>query len=142
MKKNSFFSIFVVAVITLLSSCNTKQSADQCLNNDNQRKDIIASIAHHQLYMNEMMHEMMNNDSCKQMMGQSMMSDPGTMNMMMKDMVGMCDKDTSMCKMMMGKTMDMCDTDPSKCKMMMGAMQSHPNVTNSMKGMCDMKNMK
>jgi hypothetical protein len=142
MKKHSSFPIFIVAVMTLLLSCNTKQSADQYLNDDNQRKDIIASMVHHQSYMSEMMHEMMNNDSCKQMMGQSMMSDSGMTNMMMNDMVGMCNKDSSMCKTMMGKTMDMCDADPSKCKMMMGTMQSHPNVMNSMKGMCDMKNMK
>jgi hypothetical protein len=85
-------------------------------------------MIHHQPYMTEMMHEMMNNDSCKQMMMDNIMS--------------MCKDDSSMCKMMMGKTMEMCDADPAKCKMMMGSMQSQPNVMKSMKGMCGMHNMK
>ncbi len=42
---------------------------------------------------------------------------------------------------MMDKTMEMCDADGAKCTMMMEAMQPHPNVMKSMKGMCDMNMM-
>ena len=131
----------MAAAMSLLFACNSKQTAEQCLQNDTQRKDIIVAIVHHQPYMTEMMHEMMNNDSCKQMMAQNMMSDSKMQLMMMDNMMDMCKKDPAMCKMMMGKTMAMCDADSSKCTMMMGAMQPHPNVMKSMKGMCDMKMM-
>ena len=141
MKKLIILSISVATAMSLLPACNSKQGADQYLNDDVQRKDVIVSIAHHQPYMTEMMHEMMNNDSCKQMMSQSMMKDPAMMKMMMGNMMTMCSNDSSMCKMMMGDMMTMCDADQSKCKMMMTAMQSHPNMMKSMKGMGDMKGM-
>lgn len=137
MKKYFSLSILTVAVMCLLSSCNNKQTADQCLKDDNQRKDVIVSITHSQPYMGEMMQEMMSSDSCKQMMSQKMMSDPAMMNAMMS----MCMKDSVMCKKMMSKTMDMCEADQSKCIMMMESMKSHGNVMKSMKGMDDMKDM-
>jgi len=127
--------------MSFLSSCNTKQTADQSLKDDSQRKTIIGTIAHHQPYMAEMMNEMIKNDSSKQMMAQSMMSDPKMMTMMMDNMMTMSKMDTSMFKLMLGKTMEMCDADQSKCNMMMGAMQPHPNVMRSMKGMHDMDMM-
>jgi hypothetical protein len=71
-----------------------------------------------------------------------MMNDPNMKGMHMENMMSMSMNDSSMFKMMMDKTMSMSDADPTKCKMMMGSMQSHPNVMNSMKGMCDMANMK
>ncbi|MEO6904065.1 MAG: hypothetical protein ABI315_13100 [Bacteroidia bacterium] len=134
--------IFIAAAITLLFACNSKQTADQSLKDDNQRKDIIGGIVHHQTYMTEMIHEMMNNDSCKQMMMDNVMIDPSMKGMRMDKMMSTYKDNSSMCKMMMGKTMEMCDADRAKCKMMMGAMQSHPAVVNSMKEMCSMKNMK
>ncbi|MDI1235170.1 MAG: hypothetical protein PSX81_12885 [bacterium] len=140
------------AALSFLFACNSKQTADQSLNDDSQRKGIITSIVHHSPYMNEMMQEMMNNDSCKQMMVDGIMGNSGMMKMMMNNssmhsmmmdhMMGMAKTDSSMCKMMMDKTMDMCSDDPSKCKMMMGSMQSHPTVMKSMKGNCGMDNMK
>ncbi len=142
MKKLMLHSIFIVAAMSLLFACTSNQTADQCLNEDQQRKEIFASIANHQPYMNEMMQQMMSNDTCKQMMMESMMSDPAMMNMSMDNMMNMCKNDSSMCKMMMSKTMDMCDADQSKCNMMMGTMQAHSNVKEAMKGMCDMNNMK
>ena len=110
--------------MSVLLSCNSKPSADEYLKDDNQRKEVVLAIAHHQPYMSEMMQQMMNSDSCKQMMSENMMSDPGMMKTMMGDMMSMCNKDSSM------------------CKMMMGSMQSQPKVMESMKGMCDMGNMK
>ncbi|MEP6795713.1 MAG: hypothetical protein ABJB16_15395 [Saprospiraceae bacterium] len=141
MKNVFFLLIFLASAMSLLTACTSKQTADQYLNDDQQRKDILVAIVHHQPYMAEMMHEMMNSDSSKQMMGESMMSDPGMMKMSMNSMMDMCSKDSSICKMMMGKTMAMCDANQSMCNMMMGSMKSHPNVMKSMKGMCDMENM-
>jgi hypothetical protein len=141
MKKGTILSISMAVVMSLLLACSSKQTADQYLKDDTQRKDILVTIAHHQTYMTEMMQQMMNSDSCKQMMGQSMMGDPAMMNMMMDHMMSMCNNDSSMCKNMMGKMMEMCDADQSKCKMMMGTMQSHPNVMKSMKRMGDMEMM-
>ena len=141
MKNSTILSIFLVVAMGFLFACNSKQTADQCLKDDNQRKAIVTGIAHNQPYMADMMQEMMNSDSCKQMMMQSMMDDPNMKTMMMDNMMSMCKNDASMCKMMMGKTMEMCDADPSKCNMMMEAMKPHPNVMKSMKGMCDMKGM-
>ena len=123
MKKTFSFSIIVLAVMSSLLSCNSKQTADEYLKDDIQRKDVVNSIAHHQPYMSEMMKQMMSSDSCKQMMSENMMSNPGMMNTMMGDMMSMCNKDSSM------------------CKMMMGTMKSQPNVMKSMKGLCEMNNM-
>ncbi|MDZ4679033.1 MAG: hypothetical protein SH848_15695 [Saprospiraceae bacterium] len=141
MKNSTVLSIFLVAAMGFLFACNSSQTADEYLKDDNQRMAMIGGIAHHQPYMAEMMNEMMNSDSCKQMMAQSMMSDPKMMNMMVNHTMNMSKNDTSMFKMMMGKTMEMCDADQSKCHMMMGAMQPHSNVMKSMKGMCDMNMM-
>jgi len=105
--------------MSFLSSCNTKQTADQSLKDDSQRKTIIGTIAHHQPYMAEMMNEMIKNDSSKQMMAQSMMSDPKMMTMMMDNMMTMTKNDSTMSKMMMDRTMEMCDADATKCNMMM-----------------------
>jgi len=135
------FYVLFVAATSLLFACNPSQTADQCLNDDDQRMAMIGGIAHHPAYMAEMMNEMMNSDSSKQMMAQSMMSDPRMMTIMMDNMMSMSKNDTSMFRMMMGKSMEMCDADSSKCNMMMGAMQPHSNVMKSMQGMCAMNHM-
>ena len=141
MKKETILLFLFGATFTFLASCNSNPSAKQYLQDENHRKDVIATMVHHQPYMTEIMHEMMSNDSCKQMMMSNMMNDEGMKAMQMDKMMSMCKDDSSMCKMMMGKTMEMCDADPAKCKMMMGSMQSHPNVMKSMKGIEDMDNM-
>jgi len=68
------------------------------------------------------------------MMMDNMMNDPSMKGMYMDNMMNVSQTDTYIFKMMLEKTMGMCDTNPARCKMMMGAMQSHPNVMNSMKG--------
>ncbi len=75
MKKFTILLVSIAAVMSLLLACNSKQTAGQFLKDDNQRKDIVVGIAHHQPYMTEMMHEMMNNDSSKQMMRKMSISD-------------------------------------------------------------------
>ncbi|MCY7409378.1 MAG: hypothetical protein LH473_03835 [Chitinophagales bacterium] len=102
MKKLALQSFLIVATMSLLFACTSNQTADQCLNDDHQRKKIFASITHHQPYMNEVMQEMMSNDSCKQMMMESMMSNPGMMNMTMNNMMSMCEKDSMQCMKMIG----------------------------------------
>jgi hypothetical protein len=128
MKKSQLFPILFAAALMSITACNSTHSADACLKDDLRRKDIVNTMVHHQPYMNEMIHEMMNNDSCNQMMMQNMM------NMSLDD--------TSMCKMMMNKTMELCDKDPAKCKMLKHAMQSHPKVMQSMNGMNGTDHMK
>jgi len=128
MKKLTILPILLASAMVLFSACNSKQTAEQTLKDDNQRKDIFATVAQSNPYRLEMMNEMMNNDSCKQMM--------------MNKMMDMCKDDSSMCKMMMGKTMEMCDMDESKCKMMKGCLQSHPNVMKSMEGTHEKDNLK
>jgi|GEM_PF-2049626 len=127
--------------MSLLAACDSKQTTLGHLKDDGQRKMLVANIAHNQPYMNEMMNEMMKNDSCKMMMSYSMMNDPSMHTMMMDNMMAMRKKDPTMCKMMMDKKMDMCEADSSKCKMMMESMKTHPNMMKSMKGMGDMDMM-
>jgi len=143
MKNSTILAIFFIAALGFLFACNSSKTADQYLKDDNQRKAIIGEIAHHQPYMAEMMQEMMNSDSCKQMMAQGMMSDSKMNAMMMDNMMTMSKNDTAMSKMMMDKTMEMCDADATKCNMMMDAMKTHPNVMKSMNmnGMGNMKMM-
>jgi hypothetical protein len=139
MKNKIIIPFLFATIVTVFTSCNSTPTADQYLQDDHQRKGIVLSMTHHQPYMAEMMHEMMNNDTCKKMMMDNMMNDPSMMKMHMEKMMSMCKNDSTMCKMMMDKTMEMCEADTSKCNMMKGAMQSHSTV---MKGMCDMENMK
>ena len=128
MKKFTILSITIATAMSLLLACNSTQTADQFLKNDNQRKDIVVAIAHHQPYMIEMMHEMMNNDSSKQMMGHSMMSDPGMMKMMMNG-------DKSMHNKMMGHMMDMAEKDSAMCSNMLQMMKEKPQIMNRMREM-------
>jgi len=121
MKKPKILPILIATALVLMTACNTKQTPGQSLKDDNQRKEIITTIAKSNSYAKEMMQEMMNNDSCK--------------HMMMESMMAMCKDDTAMCKKMMGKTMEMCDKDTAKCKMMMGCMHPHTNVMKAVKGM-------
>ena len=142
MKKQTIIPILFAATFTFLASCTSNPTAEQYLQDEQNRKEVVQAIVHHQPYMTEMMHEMISNDISKHMMMYNMMNNPSMMGMHMDKMMNMCKDDSSMCKMMLGKTMEMCDADSAKCKMMMGSMQSHPNVMKSMKGMCDMHNMK
>jgi len=89
-------TIFVVA-FSFLASCNTNITADQYLQDNYHRKDIVVTTARHQTYMAEMTQEIANNDSCKQMMTDHMMS--------------RCKEGSTMCKMRIGKTMEMCELD-------------------------------
>ncbi len=129
MKRFTFYSILFIAAISLLPACNTKQTTDQLLKDDTQRKEIAAAIIHNPGYHMELMQMMMNTDSSRQMMGQNMMQDSGMMNMMMTHMMNMADNDSTMCRnmiqmmqqkpmmMQMMKEMNTGKVDNSKMKM-------------------------
>jgi hypothetical protein len=85
MKKLLITSILIANVIFLFTACESNQSVDQLLKNDAQRSQIITSFINHQPYRMEMMNAMMQNDSCRNVLGQKMMGNPEMMGMMMKD---------------------------------------------------------
>jgi len=139
------FSVIIAAALTLLFACNSKQTADQYLQDEHHRKDIVLAMVHHPSYRTEMMHEMMNNDSCKQLMGQSMMSDQGMMKMMMNnpEMMNNMTSDSSMVHNMMNRNrtmqnnmmdqmMDMAEKDSAMCITMMQMMKDRPQINQRM----------
>lgn len=85
MKKLLIQSMFIAIVMVVFTACDSKQHVDQLLKNDTQRSEIINSFINHQPYRMEMMNAMMENDSCRNIMGQKMMGRPEMMGMMMKD---------------------------------------------------------
>lgn len=160
MKNRTIISIFFIATLMLISSCDTKPSVKELLKDDIERLAIIHEIVNHKPYMIELMNEMMKNDGFRKMMMDSILNDQNMKLMhmdMMKDsiinssnmkvmhmdmMMSLCKEDSFMCKKMMGKTMEMCDADSTKCKMMMDSMSSRPNIMKSMKTMFGMNKMK
>ncbi|MDZ4793964.1 MAG: heavy metal-binding domain-containing protein [Bacteroidota bacterium] len=141
MKKLIILSTFIAAAMSILPSCNSKQTVDDYLKDDTQRKEVTTAIIHNPAYHAELMQVMMNSDSTKQMMGEGMMKDPAMMNMMMENMMNMADKDTAMCK----KMMNMMEQKPMMMKMMKemnmtaGTMYTcpmHPEVKSATPGKC------
>jgi len=127
--------------MSFLPACNSKQTADDFLKDDNQRKEITTAIIQNPVYHMELMQQMMNSDSTKQMMGQNMMKEPAMMNMMMEHMMNMADKDSAMCK----KMMQMMESKPAMMKMMKEmnmststtyTCQMHPEVKSATPGKC------
>jgi hypothetical protein len=120
-------SIAMVFMAFVLVQCAQKHPNELC-NDTKTRGQIISELMKNQKYLAEVM------DSIKVRHPQKMM----------QNMMGMCEKDSTMCKMMMDHTMAMCDVDKAKCKMMMGSMKTHMKGMSKMKemGMCDMKGMK
>lgn len=110
MKKILITSLFLANAIFLFMACETKQPVDQMLKNDSQRSEIISTFINHQPYRTEMLNAMMDNDSCRLLMGQQMMDRPEMMGMMMGDpakinrsmdhMVNMAAQDTLVLKNM------------------------------------------
>jgi len=90
MKKQKIHPILFLTALWFPASCNSNTTADQYLQDVYHRKDIVLTMVHHHPYMTVMMQEMMNNDSCKQMMRDDLMST--------------CKEDSNMCEMMMRKT--------------------------------------
>jgi hypothetical protein len=138
MKNRTIISIFFIATLILISSCDTKPSVKEFLKDDIERLAIIHEIVNHKPYMIELMNEMMKNDGFRKMMMDSIINSSNMKVMHMDMMMNLCKEDSFMCKKMMGKTMEMCDADSTKCKMMMDSMSSRPNVMKSMKTMFGM----
>ena len=95
MKKQFTLSIFIAVAMSLLVACDSHQTAEHYMHNENQRKEIYYGIAHHQPYMREMIQVAMTNDSCKQIIAETMMNDPGMRSMMMDNMMNLCSTDSS-----------------------------------------------
>jgi hypothetical protein len=89
MKKLLITSMLIASAIFLFTACESNQSADQLLKNDTQRSDIIGQFINHQPYRMEMMDAMLQNDSCRNVMGQRMAGRPEMMGMMMSDPIKM-----------------------------------------------------
>lgn len=85
MKSSLITMMLIASPIFLFTTCDSKQSVDQLLKNDAQRSKIIDSFINHQPYRMEMMNAMLQNDSCRIIMGQKMMGRPDMMGMMMGD---------------------------------------------------------
>jgi hypothetical protein len=85
MKKLLITSMLIANTIFFFTACESSQSVDQLLKNDMQRSEIIGSFINHQPYRMEMMSAMMQNDSCRKILGQQMMGTPEMMGMMMKE---------------------------------------------------------
>ena len=127
--------------MSFLPACSSKQTADDFLKDDNQRKEITTAIIHNPAYHMELMQVMMNSDSTKEMMGHDMMKDPAMMNMMMEHMMNMADNDSAMCT----KMMKMMEQKPMMMKMMKEMNMSagttytcpmHPEVRSATPGKC------
>lgn len=146
MKKGTILLLCIVSLF-LFTRCE-KATPDKMLENTETRGKIISTLLNDPKYSGEFMDSMMKSHHTiekmkdNQPMMDMMLSDPKNGTTMMDKMMGMCSIDPSMCQTMMDKTMDMCEGDTSKCKMMMSAMEAHPKVMESMKGMSDMKGMK
>ena len=135
MKSLIILPILFAATVIILVSCNSKQTAHNYLKDDNQRKEIVLAMAHHQPYMTEIMNEMINNDTCKQLMGSAMMGNSGMMNRMM----GMMMDNHQMQHQMMSNMLNKCVLD-STARNQMGTMMAGNPVM--MKTMMQMKNQK
>ena len=141
MKKLINLSIFIASAMIFLPACNSKQTADDFLKDNTQRKEITTAIIHNPAYHAELMQVMMNSDSTKQMMEEYMMKDPAMMNTIMEHMMNMADKDSAMCK----KMMNMMEQKPIMLKMMKDMNMTagttytcsmHPEVKSATPGKC------
>jgi len=128
MKSLIILPILFAAIVILLVSCNSKQTADNYLKDDNQRKEIVLAMTHHQPYMTEIMNEMINNDTCKQMMGSAMMGNSGMMNRMM----GMMMDNPQMQHQMMSNMLNKCVLDSTARNQMGTMMAGNPVMMKTM----------
>ena len=69
----------IAAIVGVFFSCNANHSANNYLEDTIQRRDIIAAFVHNEGYSIEMINEMMNNDSCRQIIKETIMRDKGVL---------------------------------------------------------------
>ena len=79
MKIIIFAAIMIAAIVGVFFSCNANHSANNYLEDTIQRRDIIAAFVHNEGYSIEMINEMMNNDSCRQIIKETIMRDKGVL---------------------------------------------------------------
>ena len=80
MKNVTILSICIAIVLSLLYAFNSNQTAKQYLKDNKLRKEIMIDIVNNQPYMDEMMEEMLKNDSCKQTISHHMMQNADIMS--------------------------------------------------------------
>ena len=80
MKNITIISICVAMALSLLFAFNLKQNAKHYLEDNKLRKEIMIDIVKSQPYMDEMMEEMLKNDSCKQIISHHMMQNADIMS--------------------------------------------------------------
>lgn len=150
MKKLLILLVSSATVFLLFTECSNPSTQELCSNTESRRK-IIAELVNNPDYMNEFVDSVVQSLHGTEMivknqhlmrsmisgkgMNNVMMSDISIKNMMMNNMMDMCNTDTSMCKMMMGKTMDMCDANQANCIMMVNSIKEHPKGMKLMKAM-------
>ena len=80
MKNITAISICVAIALSLLFAFNLNQNAKHYLEDNKLRKEIMIDIVNNQPYMDEMMEEMLKNDSCKQTISHHMMQNADIMS--------------------------------------------------------------
>ncbi len=123
MKTKSLITLSSV-IILFTSSCENRQTMDQCLTSQSERKKLMLEVANNNALANEMVQIMMSNDKCKNLIQDNIIQDSSMINGLLE----MIAKDTNMSKMMMVKSIEMCDGDPSKCNLLRGTMQMFPST--------------
>lgn len=141
MKKIKPYLCALIAVCAMLwSNSAQSQTAQQLLKDKNKKQEIFSAIINDSALSKEFMGAMMKDAKCcKRMMG-----DDGMMKMMMNDstkMHNMICESKEMQGMMMKQMMDMCAKDTSMCKNMMQMMKEKPDMMQMMKGMNSNTNM-
>ena len=136
--------VLMIALVSLLSSCQSTPDTKQVLSNKETRKEIMDTIANDSIMTKEMTEAMMNSKNGKMMMQgnekmtmmmmenrdvmmKMMKNNPGMMQSMMSDMMEASRSDTSMISGM--------------CKTMMSSQQMKDMMQKKMGGNKDMNNM-
>lgn len=136
--------VLMIALVSLLSSCQSTPDTKQVLSNKETRKQIIDTIANNSDMMKEMTEAMMNSKN-----GKMMLQGNEKMNMMMMEnrdmMMKMMKNNPEMMNKMMSDMMEASRSDTSMisgmCKTMMGNQQMKDMMQKMMGGDKDMNKM-
>jgi hypothetical protein len=122
----------LIALITLLASCQSGTDVNQTLSKPDTRKEIMDKIADDSTMSKEMMTAMMNSNNGKMMMGD------GKMPMMMENhdaMMKMMKDNPSMMHNMMMNMMEACKNDTTMMSGMCKKMMENPQMMDMMQKM-------
>lgn len=133
--------IATLLIITgFFTACQQPQSTEQVLADENQRKEVMQTIANNQEMMTEMVAMMMNNEQGKMMMAgnKEMMGVMMGNQQMMHDMVK---ENPGIMQNMMQNMMQICQNDSTQCNQMAEIMSDNPAMMQSMMGTMHQKGM-